>query len=87
MQDATLKQVKAGAGCTLYSIQFVEKEETEYEEFLRKFKDDCVLNADLLRILAIVNKIAEMGAKRKRKGIKMMRIYKVMCWIYRHSTT
>lgn len=62
MQDATLKQVKAGAGCTLYSIQFVEKEETEYEEFMRKFKDDCVLNADLLRILAIVNKIAEMGA-------------------------
>lgn len=62
MRDATLKQVKVGAGCTLYSIQFIEKNETEYDEFLRKFKDDCVLSADLLCILAVVGKIAETGA-------------------------
>lgn len=48
--------------CTLYSIQFSGKSESEYERFYNKFIEDAKLNVDLLRIVQVVDKIAEQGA-------------------------
>lgn len=48
--------------CTIYSIQFIAESESEYDRFYNKFINDAKLNADLLRIVQIVDRIAEKGA-------------------------
>lgn len=48
--------------CTVYTIQFSEESESEYERFFSKFIGDAELNQDLLRIVQLVDKIAEEGA-------------------------
>jgi hypothetical protein len=48
--------------CTLYSIQFASESETEYERFYDKFIKDATLNLDMLRIVQIIDRIAEHGA-------------------------
>lgn len=48
--------------CTLYSIQFASEDNSEYERFYEKFIEDAKLNRDLLRIVQIVDKIADEGA-------------------------
>lgn len=45
-----------------YTIQFSEESETEYERFYSKFIEDAQLNQDLLRIVQLVDKIADEGA-------------------------
>lgn len=45
-----------------YTIQFSEESETEYERFYSKFIEDAQLNKDLLRIVQILDKIADEGA-------------------------
>lgn len=51
-----------GNQCTLYSIQFTSEDSSEYERFYAKFIEDAKLNRDLLRIVQIVDKIADGGA-------------------------
>ena len=46
--------------CTVYTIQF--SSESEYERFYNKFVNDAQLNQDLLRIVALIDKISEHGA-------------------------
>ena len=36
--------------------------ESEFERFYSRFKDDAVYNPDLMRIVALINKIADLGA-------------------------
>ncbi|MBQ0154966.1 MAG: hypothetical protein KBT22_00085 [Bacteroidales bacterium] len=48
--------------CIIYSIQFLSEDESEFERFYNKFKDDAVYNPDLVKIVAFINKIAEKGA-------------------------
>ena len=43
-------------------IQFSEETDTEYERFYSKFIEDAQLNQDLLRIVQLVDKIANEGA-------------------------
>ena len=62
MSELDLVLVNESDNCTMYSIQFLSEDETEFQRFYDKFKDDAVYNPDLVRIVAFINKIAEKGA-------------------------
>lgn len=62
MSEVELILLNEGNCCTLYSIQFTSEDESEYERFYSKFIEDAKLNRDLLRIVQLVDKIAEEGA-------------------------
>ena len=62
MSELDLVLVNESDNCTMYSIQFLSEDETEFHRFYSKFKDDAVYNPDLVRIVAFINKIAEKGA-------------------------
>lgn len=62
MSEVELILLNEGDKCTLYSIQFTSQDHSEYERFYAKFIEDAKLNRDLLRIVQIVDKIAEEGA-------------------------
>ena len=48
--------------CTLYTIQFLSENDSEFEQFYNKFKDDVEFNPDLMRIVGFIGKIADFGA-------------------------
>lgn len=62
MSEVELVLVNDTGVCTIYTILFSEESETEYERFYSKFIEDAQLNTDLLRIVQLVDKIAEEGA-------------------------
>lgn len=62
MSELDLVLVNESDNCTMYSIQFLSEDETEFQRFYSKFKDDAVYNPDLVRIVAFINQIAEKGA-------------------------
>ena len=62
MSEVELVLVNDTDKCTIYTIQFSEESEPEYERFYTKFIEDAQLNKDLLRIVQILDKIAEEGA-------------------------
>lgn len=62
MSEIDLVLVNETDNCTIYTLQFEGKSETEFESFFNKFRDDAVYNPDLMRIVAFINKIAENGA-------------------------
>lgn len=62
MSEVELILLNEGSRCTLYSIQFTSEDNSEYERFYAKFIKDAKLNHDLLRIVQIVDKIADKGA-------------------------
>lgn len=62
MSEIDLVLVNETNNCTIYTIQFQSENESEYERFYNKFKDDAIYNPDLMRIVAFINKIAENGA-------------------------
>ena len=62
MSDVELVIVNDTDKCTIYTIQFSAESETEYERFYNKFIEDAELNKDMLRIVQLVDKIAEQGA-------------------------
>ena len=47
---------------TLYTIQFLSEDDTEFEQFFNKFKDDVEFSPDLMRIVGFLGKIADFGA-------------------------
>lgn len=62
MSEVELILLNDTDNCTLYSIQFSTEDESEYERFYAKFIEDATLNTDLLRIVQVVDSIAEHGA-------------------------
>ena len=62
MSEAELLLVNNADGCTIYTIQFLSESDSEFERFYTRFKDDAEYNPDLMRIVALINKIADMGA-------------------------
>ena len=62
MSEVELILLNEGNRCTLYSIQFTSEDVSEYERFYSKFIEDAKLNHDLLRIVQLVDKVAEEGA-------------------------
>ena len=62
MSNLELILVNENTNCTLYTIQFVTENDSEFERFYAKFKDDVEYNQDLMRIVAFIDKIANHGA-------------------------
>lgn len=62
MSEVELVLVNDTDKCTIYTIQFSEESETEYERFYSKFIEDAQFSQDLLRIVQLVDKIADIGA-------------------------
>lgn len=62
MSEAELILVNEAKNCTLYTIQFLTENESEFEQFYNKFKDDVELNPDLMRIVGFLGRIADFGA-------------------------
>lgn len=62
MSEVELVLVNDTDKCTIYTIQFSEEAESEYERFYSKFIEDAQFNQDLLRIVQLVDKIADEGA-------------------------
>ncbi len=62
MSEVELILLNDTGNCTLYSIQFATESESEYERFYSKFIEDARLNPDLLRIVQVVDRIADQGA-------------------------
>ncbi len=54
--------VNEGENCTLYTIQFMSEDKSEFERFYAKFKNDVEYDNDLMRIVALIDKIADKGA-------------------------
>jgi hypothetical protein len=62
MSEAELLLVNETKHCTLYTIQFLSENDSEFEQFYNKFKDDVEFNPDLMRIVGFFGKIADFGA-------------------------
>lgn len=62
MSKAELVLVNESGNCTLYTIQFTSDDQSEFEKFYKKFKDDLDLNEDLMRIISVLSKIIDFGA-------------------------
>jgi len=62
MSEIDLLLVNESDNCTIYTIQFQDENQSEYESFYNRFKDDAEYNPDLMRIVAFINKIAQHGA-------------------------
>lgn len=62
MSEVELVLVNDSDKCTIYTIQFSEESESKYEHFYTKFIEDAQLNKGLLRIVQILDKIADEGA-------------------------
>lgn len=62
MSEAELRIVKDAKNCTLYTIQFLSDDDSEFEKFYAKFKDALEYNEDFERLLNILGRIADFGA-------------------------
>lgn len=62
MSEAELLLVNEAKNCTFYTIQFLSENESEFEQFYNKFKDDVEFNPDLMRIVGFLGRIADFGA-------------------------
>ncbi|MBD5296288.1 MAG: hypothetical protein HDS25_08250 [Bacteroides sp.] len=62
MSEVELLMVNSGAGCTMYTIQFLSDEMSEFEKFISKFKEISELNPDFQAIMQFVEQILSNGA-------------------------
>lgn len=62
MSEMELLLVNEGENCTLYTIQFMSEDKSEFERFYAKFKNDAEYDNDLMRIVTLIDKIADKGA-------------------------
>lgn len=62
MSEAELLLVNVGDNATIYTLQFLSEDESEFERFYAKFKEETEYSEDLMRIVAFIDKIADCGA-------------------------
>lgn len=62
MSEAELRLIEEANNCTLYTIQFMSENNSEFERFYARFKNDVELNPDLMRIVGFIRRIADFGA-------------------------
>lgn len=61
-RTATIQTIGQSDRVGLYSILFEDKDENEFREFMRKFKDNAVLNKDFQAIVRAIDRIIANGA-------------------------
>lgn len=62
MSEVELLLVNSGESCTMYTIQFLSDDRSEFEKFIIKFRNDAELNADFQAIMRFVEQILSNGA-------------------------
>lgn len=62
MSEVELLLVTSSDNCTVYTIQFLSDEQTEFEKFIVKFRNDAELNPDFQAIMRFVEQILANGA-------------------------
>lgn len=62
MSEVELLLVNSSNSCTMYTIQFLSDEESEFEKFVSKFIDDAELNPDFKAIMRFIEQILSNGA-------------------------
>lgn len=54
--------VNSGNKCTAYTIQFLSDDQSEFDKFVSKFRQDAELNPDFQAIMRFVEQILSNGA-------------------------
>lgn len=62
MSEVELLLVNSSDSCTMYTIQFLSDDKSEFEKFVSKFRNDAVLNTDFQTIMRFVQQILSNGA-------------------------
>ncbi len=62
MSEVELLLVNSSDSCTMYTIQFLSDDKSEFEKFVSKFRNDSVLNTDFQTIMRFVQQILSNGA-------------------------
>ncbi len=62
MSEVELLLVNSSDSCTMYIIQFLSDDKSEFEKFVSKFRNDSVLNTDFQTIMRFVQQILSNGA-------------------------
>lgn len=62
MSEVEILLVTSSDSCTVYTIQFLSDEQSEFEKFISKFRNDAELNPDFQAIMRFVEQILANGA-------------------------
>ena len=62
MSEVELLLVNSSESCTMYTIQFLSDDMSEFEKFVSKFRQDAELNPDFQAIMRFVEQILSNGA-------------------------
>ena len=62
MREVELVLVRESDKCTMYTIQFLSEDKSEFQRFIAKFKDDATYNPDFVKIINFISQISERGA-------------------------
>ena len=62
MSEVELLMVNSSDSCTMYTIQFLADDMSEFEKFISKFREDAELNPDFQAIMRFVEQILSNGA-------------------------
>ncbi len=62
MSEVELLLVNSTDSCTMYTIQFLSDDKSEFEKFVSRFRNDSVLNADFQTIMRFLQQILSNGA-------------------------
>jgi len=62
MSEVELLLVNSSESCTMYTIQFLSDDQSEFEKFISKFRQDAELNPDFQAIMRFIEQILSNGA-------------------------
>lgn len=62
MSEVELLLVDSSNSCTMYTLQFLSDDKSEFEKFVLKFRQDAELNPDFQAIIRFVEQILSNGA-------------------------
>jgi hypothetical protein len=62
MSEVELLLVNSSESCTMYTIQFLSDDKSEFEKFISKFRNDAELNPDFQAIMRFMEQILSNGA-------------------------
>ena len=65
MSEVELLMVNSSDSCTMYTIQFLSDDKSEFEKFISKFRNNAELNQDFQAIMRFVEQILANGALEK----------------------
>lgn len=62
MSEVELLLVNSSEKCTMYTIQFLSDDKSEFEKFILKFRNNAEFNPDFQTIMSFVEQILSNGA-------------------------